>query len=793
MGQSGRSRHQKRARAQAQQRNLEAYAAQPHSFVFARGRAGRGVRQLSLDLRRVMEPLTATRLQIRKKNSLKDCVAVAGPLGVTHFLILSKTETNIYFKLMRLPGGPTLTFRVNKYTLTRDVVSSLRRHRMHEQQFTHPPLLVLNSFGPLGMHVKLMATMFQNLFPSINVHKVNLNTIKRCLLINYNPDTQDLDFRHYSIKVVPVGASRGMKKLLQEKFPNMSRLQDISELLATGAGLSESEAEPDGEHNITELPQAIAGRGNMRAQQSAVRLTEIGPRMTLRLIKIQEGVGEGNVLFHSFVHKTEEELQAILAAKEEKLRLKAQRQDQQAQNVQRKQEQREAHRKKSLAGMKRARAEADGDSDAEDPGAPPEAERAGQQEEEDEAEYFRQAVGEEPDEDMFPKAQRRRSTRPPSKKQRLKQRRPDRGAPPCPANISAAADRILNGFQEDFLWPILVAEFLVAVAGNSLALYRFGTREQRPWHPAVIFSAQLAVSDLFYALTLPPLAAYFYPPKNWRYGEAMCRLERFLFICNTLGSIIFITCISLNRYLGVVHPFFTRSHLRPKHAWAISAAGWVLAALLAAPTLSFSHLTTPQQGGLCTVARPEACIKCLGTASDNQLKAYSAYSLALMALGCGLPLLLTLAAYGALGRAVLRSHGMTAAEKMHVAVLVASGVVLYAGSYLPYFVTRVINVSARQRWRARCPSFVDETQAVKALDLGAYVGYQVTRGLVPLAICIHPLLYMAVAPSVGCCHQCCLGCKEGRASENAERASQPLPLTATATKTVGPPPPELSP
>lgn len=59
-----------------------------------------------------------------------------------------------------------------QYTLVRDVISSLRRHRMHEQQFAHPPLLVLNSFGPYGMHVKLMATMFQNLFPSINVHKV---------------------------------------------------------------------------------------------------------------------------------------------------------------------------------------------------------------------------------------------------------------------------------------------------------------------------------------------------------------------------------------------------------------------------------------------------------------------------------------------------------------------------------------------------------------------------------------------------------------------------------------------
>ncbi|XP_037361642.1 P2Y purinoceptor 11 [Talpa occidentalis] len=780
MGQTGRSRHQKRARAQAQLRNLEAYAAQPHSFVFARGRAGRGIRQLSLDLRRVMEPLTATRLQVRKKNSLKDCVAVAGPLGVTHFLILSKTETNIYFKLMRLPGGPTLTFRINKYTLVRDVVSSLRRHRMHEQQFSHPPLLVLNSFGPHGMHVKLMATMFQNLFPSINVHKVNLNTIKRCLLINYNPDSQELDFRHYSIKVVPVGASRGMKKLLQEKFPNMSRLQDISELLATGAGLSESEAEPDGEHNITELPQAIAGRGNMRAQQSAVRLTEIGPRMTLQLIKIQEGVGEGNVLFHSFVHKTEEELQAILAAKEEKLRLKAQRQDQQAQNVQRKREQREAHKKKSLAGMKKATV-ADGDSDAEDPGAPPEAEGASPQEEEDELEYFRQAVGEEPDEDMFPTAAKKRQPAwPPGKKQRVKKQRLDQGgATTCPVNISAPVDRTLHEVQEKFLWPILLAEFLVALAGNGLALYRFSTREPRPWHPVVVFLVQLAVSDLLYALTLPPLAAYFYPPKHWRYGEAACRLERFLFTCNLLGSVIFITCISLNRYLGVVHPFFTHSRLQPKHTWAISTAGWVVAALLAAPTLSFSHLKGPQEGN-CTVDRPEACIKCLGTADDNHLEAYRAYSLVLATLGCGLPLLLTLVAYSALGHALLHSHSMTVAEKLRVAVLVASGVVLYASSYVPYYVTWVLNIHARQQWRARCPDFVNNAQAMEELDWGTYVSHQVARGLIPLAICIHPLLYMAVAPSLGSCRQHCLSCIRRQTPEDTKSSSQALSLGVTA-------------
>ncbi|XP_007993391.3 P2Y purinoceptor 11 [Chlorocebus sabaeus] len=350
----------------------------------------------------------------------------------------------------------------------------------------------------------------------------------------------------------------------------------------------------------------------------------------------------------------------------------------------------------------------------------------------------------------------------------------------CPANFLAAADHILSGFQEDFLWPILVVQFLVALASNGLALYRFSTREQRPWYPAVVFSVQLAVSDLLCALTLPPLAAYLYPPKHWRYGEAACRLERFLFTCNLLGSVIFITCISLTRYLGIVHPFFTRSHLRPKHAWAVSAAGWVLAALLAMPTLSFSHLKRPQQGvGNCSVARPEACIKCLGTAG-HRLEAYRAYSLVLAGLGCGLPLLLTLAAYGALGRAVLRSPSMTVAEKLRVAALVASGVALYASSYVPYHVMRVLNVDARRRWSTHCPSFADVAQATAALELGPYVGYQVMRGLMPLAFCVHPLLYMAAVPSLGCCCRHCPGYKDSWNPEDAKNSGQALPLNATA-------------
>lgn len=69
----------------------------------------------------------------------------------------------------RLPFCP-------QYSLIKDVISSLKKHRMHEQQFTLHPLLILSNFGMEGMHVKLMATMFQHMFPSINVQKVCLGS-----------------------------------------------------------------------------------------------------------------------------------------------------------------------------------------------------------------------------------------------------------------------------------------------------------------------------------------------------------------------------------------------------------------------------------------------------------------------------------------------------------------------------------------------------------------------------------------------------------------------------------------
>ncbi|KAK3089492.1 hypothetical protein FSP39_004030 [Pinctada imbricata] len=174
----------------------EDYKKSPHSFVFHRGLVGKNVKQLVNDLRHVMEPFTASHLQVRKKNVLKDFVHIAGVLNVSHFVIVTKSEVATHLKVCRLPRGPTLTFKVNNYCLSKDLVSTLKKPNMDPKQFLHHPLVVMNNFSSEQNEQKLVSSMFQNMFLSINVNKVNLNNIRRVVMLSYNPEGKTIDFRH---------------------------------------------------------------------------------------------------------------------------------------------------------------------------------------------------------------------------------------------------------------------------------------------------------------------------------------------------------------------------------------------------------------------------------------------------------------------------------------------------------------------------------------------------------------------------------------------------------------------
>ena len=66
----------------------------PRSFCVRSGKVGKHVAELVEEMRLLMEPNTARNLRERSKNTAKDYVAVAAPLGVSHLLMFGQTETN---------------------------------------------------------------------------------------------------------------------------------------------------------------------------------------------------------------------------------------------------------------------------------------------------------------------------------------------------------------------------------------------------------------------------------------------------------------------------------------------------------------------------------------------------------------------------------------------------------------------------------------------------------------------------------------------------------------------------
>ncbi|KAJ2682899.1 rRNA-binding ribosome biosynthesis protein [Coemansia spiralis] len=331
----GHGRKKKRTHAVPSQEEMEKI---PKTLVVKSGSVGRSVGALVSDVRHVMEPNTASKLKERKTNKIKDYIAVSSQLGLTHLMLFSQTEAGTNLRIGRIPRGPTLYFRVNKYSLAKDCLKLQRTPHVSDAEYKTSPLIILNNFAgeEKGKELKLMTAMLQNMFPAINPSTMHLSDARRVVLFNYNEATGMVDFRHFTIVVKPVGVTKGVKRVIMAKnLPSLAGYDDISEYVLREAFASESDVE-DGPENSVTLPQDYVGRGNTKNEQRAIRLLELGPRMELRLMKIEGGLCEGDILYHNYLHKTKSQLEKEARMRQIKLTRQARRRQEQEQNVERK-------------------------------------------------------------------------------------------------------------------------------------------------------------------------------------------------------------------------------------------------------------------------------------------------------------------------------------------------------------------------------------------------------------------------------------------------------------------------
>lgn len=399
----------------------------PKSMVIRIGASdvGPSISQLVKDMRTMMEPETASRLKERRNNKLRDYTAMAGPLGVTHLLLFTRSSNgNVNLRLAVTPRGPTLHFRVEKYSLCKDVQNSQKRPRGGASDLhTAAPLLVMNNFvskeeenGTNGKEKRipkhletLTTTTFQSMLPSINPTSTSLKGIKRIMLLDRTSEPQEgdddtapyvLNLRHYAIetrtaKSVPKALRRldaaeklshtGSKRK-RGGLPNLSKFDDIADYLldphAADGFTSGSDSEPETDAEVEVMAphaQKVQKRNSKpskpserfqdrqeqrsNVQKKGIKLHELGPRLRLRLTKVEEGLCTGKVMWHQYIHKSAQEIKEMDKVHEERRQEKERRRAEQKANVERKRKERGANGNEEDGDLSEAEMLSDDDDD----------------------------------------------------------------------------------------------------------------------------------------------------------------------------------------------------------------------------------------------------------------------------------------------------------------------------------------------------------------------------------------------------------------------------------------------
>lgn len=255
------------------------------------------------------------------------------------------------------------------------------------------------------------------------------------------------------------------------------------------------------------------------------------------------------------------------------------------------------------------------------------------------------------------------------------------------------------------------AIFVVGLLGNLTSIFIYLTK-LRPWKSSSIIMVNLALTDLLYVLSMPFLVYYYSNHDLWPLGDFMCRFVRFSFHFHLYGSILFLTCFAVFRYVVVVKPLLAAQVQQRIWGMLACSAVWVLAAIEIAPMWT-----------MISSVRVKNQTRCLDFASTIPVDVVRWYSWILAVLGFLLPLVVVYMCYISVVKELATgpntsSLSRTRARRVTMLILLVFGL-----CFLPYHVLRVVRIETRDG------NSLEVTPCVKNIVHAVYIFSRPLAGL----------------------------------------------------------------
>ncbi|NXX85953.1 LPAR6 protein, partial [Urocolius indicus] len=296
------------------------------------------------------------------------------------------------------------------------------------------------------------------------------------------------------------------------------------------------------------------------------------------------------------------------------------------------------------------------------------------------------------------------------------------------SNETGASGSSELSLEADFQYPLFTViysiVFVLGLVENVLALYLLSCRVQHTSH-SYVYMINLALVDTLFVCVLPFKIHYHLNRNNWVFGDVACRVTGTLYYINIYLSIAFFTCLCVDRYIAVLHPF-TYIQIRAPHCVTVVTLLWLLALSITVPLVLGGPL---HNLGL---SNATACFENFATRSWRQRMA--PYNVLALLFGFAIPFSIILISYPLIARRISRiKHSVAKRKALGTIYLILAICTL---CFLPYHLTHLLH-------------FLMRIQVIQRKPFASliYKMRRVTLALVSLNCCLNPLLYYFTSSS----------------------------------------------
>ncbi|KAL2084062.1 hypothetical protein ACEWY4_019580 [Coilia grayii] len=274
--------------------------------------------------------------------------------------------------------------------------------------------------------------------------------------------------------------------------------------------------------------------------------------------------------------------------------------------------------------------------------------------------------------------------------------------------------------QTQLCLSVYIITFVTGFPTNILAFYTFTLKVRRKPTPIDILLLNLTVSDLLFLIFLPFKMQEVANHMTWNMPYFLCPLSGFIFYMTIYNSTLFLTAVSVERYLGVAFPIRHSLGRRPVYAVLASIFIWVicfmhLSIVFIMPyynPVGDKHVSTGDGGVGDNGTRLELAVTttttghprphvCYENFTHAQLEILLPYRLELCIVLFCIPLLICSFCYVNFIRILLRLPNISRRRRLRAIGLALGTLVVFALCFGPYNVSHVVGMVTDKspRWR----------------------------------------------------------------------------------------------